>query len=217
MNDHHILTFREKVKYAIPLAIGFFLTYFVPNHVHLFEPKPLPILEIDKAIPFIPETIFIYMSEYFLAIVVLIFIRDAYEYRRLIIAYFATFGISLVIFTLFPTMVTFRPEIVGDGLVADLYRVLHTVDTTANAFPSQHVSLVVLPFLIFWKKHHLAATIFGVWAFLISVSTLTTKQHYLIDIFGGLALALVSVWFAKWFQKNGYVEKLPKPLRKILP
>jgi membrane-associated phospholipid phosphatase len=33
-------------------------------------------------------------------------------------------------------------------------------------------------------------------AILIAASVLTTKQHYVLDVFGGLAMALISLVFA---------------------
>jgi membrane-associated phospholipid phosphatase len=77
------------------------------------------------------------------------------------------------------------------------------MDTPANCCPSLHVSTAFLTAFIFIdssseggvrreRRGYLA--IYLVWAFAIAVSTLTTKQHYLVDVVTGFVLALAHYW-----------------------
>ncbi len=70
-------------------------------------------------------------------------------------------------------------------------------------FPSMHVALSILPALLslrafrspFFKAFSLASAV------LISLSTLTLKEHFLVDSVAGAALALATysfVWVREW-------------------
>lgn len=63
-------------------------------------------------------------------------------------------------------------------------------------FPSFHVVLTVLAAVALWPVRYLR-WITTVWAALIVVSTVTTGIHYLIDVFGGLAVAGIAYGCAR--------------------
>jgi len=211
------LTWFAKIRYTVGAMLLYGISYGFPNRVQFFEPKALPLLTIDKIFPFLPWTIFVYMSEYLLYAVVLFIVRDVGTFRRILMAYLFSFISAMFIFIFFPTKLIFRPEINGDGIVWDLFRWLHWADTTVNCFPSQHVSLVTIPFLIFCRDHKRSAFFFGIWAFLIAFSTLGTKQHYFVDILGGFGLALIAVVFASWWERRDIINKLSPKWQKVLP
>lgn len=60
-------------------------------------------------------------------------------------------------------------------------------DKPGNTFPSLHVATTVLGALRL--RHRRGGALWLLWAALISVSTLTVKQHFLVDVLGGLAVA----------------------------
>lgn len=61
-----------------------------------------------------------------------------------------------------------------------------------NAFPSMHIAYCLYSALISW---HYAGGPTGVcltlWVLLVGVSTLFTKQHYLIDLLAGAVVGVV--------------------------
>src|SRR5437868_2196811 len=59
---------HNRAVMMVLLGLLFFFGYSIPNHFHVFTPQQLPLTELDRAVPLMPWTIFIYVSEYFLFI-----------------------------------------------------------------------------------------------------------------------------------------------------
>ena len=65
-------------------------------------------------------------------------------------------------------------------------------DMPTNCFPSMHVALTAICAWNLRRKSRLLYGSFAAWAILIFLSTMTTKQHYFVDILGGIGV-LVTV------------------------
>jgi membrane-associated phospholipid phosphatase len=169
------------------LLIGLFM---LPARVHLGEPIPLDRSGVDHSIPFLEWTIWIYLSEYpFLTLAIWLTPDDK---QRSDAAYGLVLAalIGLVIFTLVPTSVMRQsPDL--SGATGLLWRFLFSVDTTVNAFPSLHVANTCLAAVALCSRGGPWRIIVPVWTALIILSTLTTKQHYAIDVPGGFILAVI--------------------------
>src|SRR6185436_14225959 len=61
-------------------------------------------------------------------------------------------------------------------------------DVPENCFPSLHVSLAIIA-AAYWPR---ARWIGIAWAIAIAVSTMTTKQHYFVDVAGGIAMGFLT-------------------------
>jgi membrane-associated phospholipid phosphatase len=95
-------------------------------------------------------------------------------------------------FLFFPTAYPrpLYPE-VDNILVAGAMKFIAVADNPNNCFPSMHIALTgvsswAIRFLS--RRLHL---LFWLWTLTIYVSTLTTKQHYFLDILGGIAVMLI--------------------------
>ena len=99
--------------------------------------------------------------------------------------------IAAFFFITFPLHVAFPREPV-DSIFAPVFEFLWSFDQPYNAFPSLHIALA---FILRWTYHrHVASNwrwLFHTWFVLVSVSTLLTHQHQVIDTVGGLILAIV--------------------------
>ena len=73
------------------------------------------------------------------------------------------------------------------------------LDLTGNTFPSLHVamSFFLTGCYSFFEESRTRRAFFWVWSVLITASVLTTKQHYVIDIIGGVSLAVVYLFVAR--------------------
>jgi membrane-associated phospholipid phosphatase len=103
--------------------------------------------------------------------------------------------LAAVVFFVWPTTGVAQDPMSG-GTVGLLWSVLQAVDRPANLFPSLHVANTCTCALALWRERGGWRLVAPVWAVAIALSTLTTKQHLLIDLFGGLALAGFSDWLA---------------------
>ena len=141
---------------------------------------------IDSSIPFIPEWIWIYVS------ILPIFLYAALTLqkelfnitlKRVVVAHFLSYPFFFLLPSNYP-----RPSI------ADLspfynwaYGVMHVVDGVNNTFPSLHVSITwVICHML--KRNGMRNWLAYGYASIISISTLVTKQHFVVDVFGGIII-----------------------------
>jgi membrane-associated phospholipid phosphatase len=164
--------------------------FALPARVHLGQPTILDRSTVDDAIPFLDWTIWIYVSYYpFLTLAIWLPHNDKLR-SDAVYALLLAGTIGLVIFTLWPTSIAREAPSLA-GATGFVWRLLFSVDTMVNALPSMHVADTCLAAVALGSRNRIWRVIAPAWATLIVLSTLTTKQHYAIDIPGGFALAAV--------------------------
>lgn len=185
---------RERALLAVTLLVGFFASYFLIGlSVDPARARSVRI-PFDDAIPFVPESIFLYAWVYTAMLFPLFVVRCPVLFRRAALAYALVLAVSFVTFALYPvTAIGLRSDLSGldPGRFAHWGIVLtYTLDPPYNLFPSVHLAIATLAALVSWK----ARTAYGAVAFgfvaLIAVAICTTKQHFVVDGFVGVALAL---------------------------
>jgi membrane-associated phospholipid phosphatase len=151
---------------------------------------------VDAWIPFLQGTIWIYLSEYVLLVLAIWLPASDDERSRAFYGLILASVLGLLIFTLWQTAVAAQsPSFAGPtGL---LWRWLYLVDTPANALPSLHAANTCIAGLCLFRSGRRWRLAAPVWGALILVSTLTTKQHYAIDIAGGIALAILCIFLVR--------------------
>lgn len=189
-----------KFKYPAGVALfsSAFVMYYLTNHFPVFTPRELYLFPIDQAIPFVPWTVLIYVSEYLFFTTVYITCRDMENLNKYLYSFFATQAFSCLIFFFWPTVFPRELYPIPDGthpLIDGVWTWLRVNDAPTNCFPSLHVSTVYLSAFIFRDEQKEKFPFFIAWGTLIAFSTLPTKQHYSIDIVAGLGLSLLSYWF----------------------
>ena len=177
------------------VGVYFMGGYYFTNHVHFFSLHYFPMLFGEEYLPFLVWSNLIYFSCYLLIGLSLFGFTDHQRFLMYIRAMFITLTISFLVFILFP--VTFPRYAISEiGLTpfgALVMRTFYMFDTPANCFPSLHVSMSFLAAFSMYHRNKKRFQQYLLWAILISISTLTLKQHYLLDIAGGLFLA-GAVW-----------------------
>lgn len=136
----------------------------------------------DIPIHLIPWTVWIYLSYYFLLPVsVIILWRSPLITTLLITQIFAT-AIASSVWWLFPTGVR-RPKLkTENGLSTKLLNQIYNYDKDCNGLPSGHVMYSFISCFFLAKLFPQAWIVFYLILFAISLSTITTKQHYFIDM-----------------------------------
>jgi membrane-associated phospholipid phosphatase len=160
----------------------------LPARFHLAEPAILTRSVVDDSIPFLEWTIWIYATYYPFLIVAVWLTRDDRRRSDAVYGMLLASAIGLAIFTLWPTAIM-REDPSLAGATGFLWRLLFSVDTMVNALPSMHVAHTCLAAVALGGRSRRWRVIATGWATLIVLSTLTTKQHYAIDVPGGFALA----------------------------
>ena len=158
-------------------------------------------LPIDDKIPLIKWWVVVYLGCYIVWIASYWLI--AREERKICYNFFASEIIGKLIcmafFTFLPT-ITERPEIIGEDIFSELIRWVYSADTPDNLFPSLHcfASWIAWRGLLPCKK----VPKWYIWVSFVSMllvflSVLFTKQHWIIDILGGIVVAEIGVLIAK--------------------
>ena len=162
---------------AITITLG---SYLGVNHFHFFPKFDLPMTWLDANIPFVEWSAIIYFSAFVMAWLAIMLIPQSVFGRTATVGGCLVF-VHILIFLLFPTEYP-RPD-----HVRSLLNWFYIFDTPYNCFPSLHISGPIFYTLILWRyRSRQCGIIFAVWSILIAISTLTTKQHYTIDLLGSL-------------------------------
>jgi membrane-associated phospholipid phosphatase len=114
-------------------------------------------------------------------------------------AYFFCSTISFIIYAVVPMIIT-RPPYEGGAIGAKLMRWIVSVDNEANCCPSSHTYFAVLAAILVGHGNAPRWVQVSVWALAVAIciSTITTGQHYLIDVPGGVVTAVASYYAARW-------------------
>ncbi|MBR6239264.1 MAG: phosphatase PAP2 family protein [Clostridia bacterium] len=182
--------------------LGDFISRIIGTIDNAFAPK---IAVIDDAIPLIPVFSFIYLYSYIFWICGPI--AASLTKKRNFINYIAGLSLAYVIgFLFFVFMPTYMDRVQeglmhaadGPGLWNMLLRTIYGADGSAlafNLFPSYHCLISLYCYLAVRKQEEISKgfRIYSlVMTVLICMSTVFTKQHYFIDIIGGLLISVLS-------------------------
>lgn len=208
------MTKENKSVMGVWLAFANLFLYLFSNHFHFFTPQLLPLSTWDNQIPFVPHTVWIYMSEYVFFIVVYITCKDLMNLNKYFYSFLFLQIISVIIFLAWPT--TYPRDLFPltqdlDSLTYFAFSNLRITDTPANCCPSLHVSSVYLSVFIFLDDQRKKFPFFFLWGTAIALSTLTTKQHYIIDVVTGFMMAVSVYWI--FHRYISYRTAEPKTLR----
>ena len=172
--------------------LPYILVYQVTNRFPIFEPTTLPLTELDKAVPFVPQLLPLYISYLAYYFVTVSRMENDREINRLFYATHVELFISATIFILFPVRMPrelyYQPEIYN---WADAF--WRWFDAPNNCLPSLHASNCLLLMQFNWRRRH--RVIYLAFGASIIASTLFVKQHYVVDLFAGAGVYLVARWF----------------------
>lgn len=155
----------------------------------------------DRKVPVISSFAFIYYGCYLFWIINFILFTKIGEkhFYQTIFAVYLSYVICAIIFVAMPTT-NVRPQVTGNSLGDMVLRVVYWSDTPENLFPSIHCSVSWFCMIGIWRRKEIPSwyRIFSViFTGLIIVSTQVIKQHYIVDVFGGIALAQACYCFSK--------------------
>ncbi len=149
-------------------------------------------LKADDSIPLVPVFIIPYLAYFFLIIYSVSKLWSTELINDFLVSYIVSYVIAGIFWYLVPNGVA-RPLIKGKSILKDIIRFIYKHDDDTNGFPSAHVfsTLICSYFLSIWNPG--AAYIFWIVAALITASTVLVKQHYILDILGGIIVFALSI------------------------
>ncbi|OFZ81410.1 MAG: PA-phosphatase [Bdellovibrionales bacterium RIFOXYD1_FULL_53_11] len=196
---------------GVPLFIGlFFGAYFYVLKTPAYPTTVMPFTWLDRMISFQPWAMSLYVSLWVyvsLPPALIATRRELYRYGR---AMAGTCLAGLIVFYFWPTAV---PVADIDWARYPGVDFLKNVDAAGNAFPSLHVATAL--FSGVWLDHLLRrfgappwSRLFSwMWCIGIIYSTLATRQHVAVDVWGGLVLGAAAAWLS--LRQRARAERMP--------
>ena len=128
----------------------------------------------------------------------IIFKVEDRAFRSLLAACMLTFALGALTFIFFPTYV--QPAVLeGNDIFTNILRTIHENWGRYDAFPSGHVYITTLLVLFFGRWYPRYKLLLIVILLVVSLSTLLTAQHYILDVVGGYLFALAGYYFGLWW------------------
>ena len=204
-------------RVTVPMIL---LVALVPFYIFLPELFPpdtryVPQLAFDRALPLIPSWALIYGALYLFLILLPIFVvRQDDGIRQTVFSYLLIWITAYVFFVVYPTVAPRPDSVSGEGFAVWGLGALYSSDPPYNCFPSLHVAHSLVSALACYRIHRRVGLVAIVCAILVALSTLLTKQHYILDVIGGVLLALAAYAI---FLRSYRREQVPEFDRRVAP
>ena len=205
-----------QVTFPMVLLVALVPLYiFIPA---LWPPdaRYVPELALDRTIPVVPAWALVYGALYaFLILLPIFVVREDAHIRRTVFAYlFIWITAYVFFFILYPTEAPRPDRVIGEGFAVWGLSALYSSDPPYNCFPSLHVAHSFVSALACLRVHRRLTVGATVCATLVALSTLFTKQHYVVDVVGGILLALTA--YLIFLRRQGQ-ERAPALDRRAAP
>ncbi|PYY78183.1 inositol phosphorylceramide synthase [Pseudomonas sp. TKO26] len=170
----------------------------------LVTPRYNWVTPLDQWIPFVAESWFLYVL-FFPFVLLAAAYASPERFRGLGNATGLAFGVALLCFWLFPEVLP-RPQLdaLDNAFLQQRLSRMWQLDRACNGFPSLHVAVTCLAWWALRGRPYPWLSAAG--GLLICLSTLTLKQHTLVDVAGGVLLALVCALVT---QRQGNHRRVP--------
>ncbi|MDP1719271.1 MAG: phosphatase PAP2 family protein, partial [bacterium] len=184
--------FREKAAAVVIFWIMAAATYFIIPKIIFFRPDMMPFVRLDYVIPFWSWTVLIYLTLYAQVSLIFLTVKDRVILNHLFWAYMISGLILAGFYFLIPTTHNYPPSVSHCSNSLDRAAVwLRHTDIAANQFPSGHALFSLLgPFFLLSAGRYKKGIPFLLWGILITISTLTVKQHNVVDVVAGAFFAI---------------------------
>ncbi|GGJ19396.1 phosphatase PAP2 family protein [Pseudomonas avellanae] len=143
---------------------------------------------LDELIPFAAHSWWVYVL-FFPFVLLAAGYASAERFKAFKTATGIAFGVALLCFWLFPEFIPWPDTgLIDNAFLQQRLSRLWQLDLASNGCPSLHVAVTCLACRALWGLPY--RTLIGMTGLLICLSTLTLKQHTLIDVASGVLLAL---------------------------
>ena len=180
------------------------LVYFCTAWLDV-EPVIIAEIWLDRKLEFSVHAIWLYLS-FFVLIPYTYFSATPEHLPRLRVAMQVSAVISGLFFVFMPSTLAY-PLITQQGFSADVLKVLTTVDSANNCFPSLHASLTTICIVCVIEERRLTRSVcVGLLGVLILVSIIVLRRHLSIDVGAGVVLGLISYCVGGYLQRRRHGE-----------
>jgi membrane-associated phospholipid phosphatase len=174
--------------------------YFGVNRLRITPRRRLDsAIPLDRKIPFVPQLVLIYFSTYVFVIQPFIILSKARQFYWMLTSFASITVIYSLIHATVPSQIQRMEKFDTNGFSSKLIALFQQTCKPYGNFPSMHVALSVP---VVGANFHAVGPFMGsiafVWAVLIALSTLLTKQHYILDVLVGLLGGILVFALTSW-------------------
>jgi membrane-associated phospholipid phosphatase len=189
-------------KWALTLAVASvqISVYYAIGYSDRPRSTTLLALPLDGAIPFLPWTVWFYEPVY---VAIFVIATLAFSSRRLYLRAIAGAIANMIVGAAchafipaaYPRQMVSPPY---EDLTMAFMGFIHTIDPPGNVFPSLHVAHTTAIALVLRHDRRRIGDFTLLLALVLAASTLTTKQHFVLDVIAGFAMAAATSAAVLW-------------------
>jgi membrane-associated phospholipid phosphatase len=184
-----ILSLHFRLVVLALTLLAWLTVYFFVNRLQVEPQSRLDLaMPLDGKIPFVPQLALVYFSTYIFVIQPFIILTEARHFYWMLASFGSITAIATLIHATVPSKIERNETPDTNGLSGKLIHLFQQTCKPHGNFPSMHVALSVpVVGANFLAVGPIAGSVALVWAISIALSTLFTKQHYILDVLAGLA------------------------------
>ena len=198
MNTTLSLAYRLEIL-ALTLLI-WLIIFFVINRRQVEPQQRLDLVtKFDRKIPFVPVWVLVYFSTYPFVLQPFIVLTEARQFYWTLASFILITLTSHVVHAVIPSQVQRVEKLDNLGVSGWMINMFQRICKPYDNFPSMHMGLSVPAVGAgYMAGGPVAGSLMLVWAVLIALSTLFTKQHYIWDVLtgalGGVVIYALMYW-----------------------
>ncbi len=199
-----LLKKRNSLLYYLLLWAPYITVYQVTNRFHIIKPAFLSFSFIDRAIPFVPWLVPVYVSYLAYVFFFIYTCENDHELSVIFLLSYFQLVVCSVFFLFLPVAFPVDLFYGQTGATGIFGKFWLWFDAPSNCFPSLHAANSLLAVYLGLKRRSKTVvwrSVMTVWGLLVVISTLFCKQHYAVDIAAGMAVFLLTV-FAEPYAKR---------------
>jgi membrane-associated phospholipid phosphatase len=180
--------------------LGWLVIYFFVNRLQVDPNRRIDLgTKLDRKIPYMPLFALVYFSTYVFVLQPFFVLSNARQFYWMLTSFVLISVISSLIHATVPSKIERVEQVTIGGLSGWMLGLFQKTCKPYGNFPSMHVGLSV-PVIAanFMAGGPGIGSIMLIWAVLIAISTLYTKQHYILDVLagfmGGLVISALTFW-----------------------
>jgi membrane-associated phospholipid phosphatase len=192
------LTFR--LSALVLTLFGWLVIYFFVNRLQVEPNHRIDLgMELDRKTPYLPLFALVYFSTYVFVAQPFFILSNARQFYWMLTSFVSISIISSLIHAIVPSRIERVEQVTAGGLSGWMLGLFQKTCKPYGNFPSMHVGLSV-PVIAanFIVGGPAIGSIIFIWAVLIALSTLFTKQHYILDVLagfmGGAVISALAFW-----------------------
>jgi membrane-associated phospholipid phosphatase len=211
----HTCQFRT-VTIILMLVLAFLVPFYILIGDLITPAQRLhrPYIHLDKMIHVSPFWVIAYLSLWVFWILPLLLIKQDALLRKVILAFITAWIVSYVVFLSYPTIAPRPTDLACRDFFSWCLQLVYMCDPAYNCFPSLHVAQCYVSALACFRVNKSAGIAACLWASLVAISTIFTKQHYIADVVAGAILGLLAyfLWLRSYPRSNvAYADQRAAP------